>query len=170
MSLVPNIRASQNVLAGKLGHMNFFSSLRMMIFPSKKEIERVYNMLKRVGIAEKIFERTSNLSGGQQQRVAIARALYQEPGGLIADEPVSAIDPARAEDTLGLLLSVSRERGLTLCMSLHHLQLARSFVPRLVGMRDGMIVFDKPASEITDKEFKNLYKLERDTRRLDEGY
>lgn len=160
LSLVPNLRVSQNVMAGRLGRVSFLGSLRAMALPSRADVARAYAILERVGIPEKLFERTDRLSGGQQQRVAIARALFQEPAALLADEPVSSVDPARARDTVALLTRISREEGLTLCMSLHNLQLAREYFPRLVGLRAGRIVFDKPSGEIGDGEFHALYDLE----------
>ena len=113
----------------------------------------------RVGIPEKLYERTDRLSGGQRQRVAIARALFQEPEALLADEPVSSVDPARARDTVALLADINRREGLTLCVSLHNLELARAFFPRLIGMRAGRIVFDRPTTELTDDVFASLYEL-----------
>jgi phosphonate transport system ATP-binding protein len=160
LALVPNVRVVQNVMAGRLGRMGFFASLRAMLFTPRAELERAHAILTRVGIGEKLFERTDTLSGGQQQRVAIARALFQEPEALLADEPVSSVDPARARDTVALMTSVSRERGLTLVMSLHNLELAREFFPRLVGMREGAIKFDGPAADVTPHEFRALYDLD----------
>jgi phosphonate transport system ATP-binding protein len=162
LSLVPNLRVVQNVLAGRLGRHGLVGSLRTMLFPPRAEVRRVHAILERVGIPEKLFERTDTLSGGQQQRVAIARALYQEPEAILADEPVSSVDPARARDTVALLCEISREEGLTLCVSLHNLALAREFFPRLVGMRAGRIVFDRPAAELTDADFAALYELSRE--------
>ncbi|MDJ0976540.1 MAG: ATP-binding cassette domain-containing protein [Planctomycetota bacterium] len=162
LSLVPNLRVSQNVLAGRLGRMGFLASVRAMLFPGRKQVARAHGLLERVGIAEKLFERTDSLSGGQQQRVAIARALFQEPSALLADEPVSSVDPARAKDTVELLTRISREERLTLCMSIHNLELARTYFPRLVGLRGGRVVFDKPSSEIGESEFHALYDLEPD--------
>jgi phosphonate transport system ATP-binding protein len=159
LGLVPNLRVSQNVMSGRLGRTSFLGSVRAMLLPTKAHLARAYGLLERVGIAEKIFERTDRLSGGQQQRVAVARALYQEPSALLADEPVSSVDPARARDTVSLLTSISREEGLTLCMSLHNLDLAREYFPRLVGMRAGRIVFDRPSDDIGDAEFRALYDL-----------
>ncbi len=159
LSLVPNLRVLQNVLAGRVGRHGFWSSLRTMFFPRRAAVERVHRILDRVGIPEKLYERTDTLSGGQRQRVAIARALYQEPEALLADEPVSAVDPARARDALGLLAAISREEGLTLCVSLHNLALAREFFPRLVGLRNGRLVFDRPTAELDDDDFAALYDL-----------
>jgi phosphonate transport system ATP-binding protein len=130
-----------------------------MLFPARAAVRRVHRILERVGIPEKLYERTDTLSGGQRQRVAIARALYQEPEALLADEPVSSVDPARARDAVGLLAAISREEGLTLCVSLHNLALAREFFPRLVGLRHGRIAFDRPTDELDDDDFAALYDL-----------
>ena len=160
LSLVPSQRVIRNVLAGRLGRRGFPGAVRMMLMPTRAEAVDVHRILERVGVQEKLYERTDRLSGGQRQRVAIARALYQEPAALLADEPVSSVDPARARDTVELLTSVSRERGLTLCMSLHNLELARAFFPRLVGMRQGRVVFDRPTDQLSEGEFGELYRLE----------
>jgi phosphonate transport system ATP-binding protein len=159
LSLVPNLRVVQNVLFGRMGQVSFASSLRMMLFPARRDVTAVHTILERVGIADKLYQRTDKLSGGQQQRVAIARALFQQPEAILADEPVSSVDPARAEDTVRLLKSISTDDGLTLCMSLHNLHLARKYFPRLIGMRNGRIVFDGAASELTDDAFQRLYQL-----------
>jgi phosphonate transport system ATP-binding protein len=160
LALVPNLRVSQNVIAGGLGALGFLASARAMLLPSSADLERVVAILERVGIGEKLFQRTDSLSGGQRQRVAIARALFQDPRALLADEPVSSVDPARARDTVGLLRSLCAERGLTLLVSLHDLELAREFFPRLVGLRDGRIVFDRPTSELAESEYRELYRLD----------
>jgi phosphonate transport system ATP-binding protein len=101
----------------------------------------------------------ARLSGGQQQRVAIARAIFQHPAALLADEPVSSVDPARARDTVRLLVELSAEHGFTLCVSLHDLALAREFFPRLIGMRKGRIVFDGAPDELGEEDQRALYDL-----------
>ncbi|MFP6614613.1 MAG: phosphonate ABC transporter ATP-binding protein [Pirellulales bacterium] len=159
LSLVPNLRVLHNVLSGRLGGRSLVGSLRMMSLPTRNEAADVHRLLERVGIEEKLYQRTDRLSGGQQQRVAIARALYQQPEAVLADEPVSSVDPARARDTVRLLTDISKDEGLTLCMSLHNLELAREFFPRLVGMREGRIVFDRVTGDLSDGEFQTLYQL-----------
>ena len=159
LSLIPNLRVSQNVLAGRIGRQSLLGSLGSVFFPSRVALQEVHQILERVGIAEKLFERTDQLSGGQRQRVALARALYQQPTCLLADEPVSSVDPARARDMVQLLTRISREQNLTLCMSLHNLELAREFFPRIIGMRSGRIVFDGPGHRIGDDTFQDLYDL-----------
>jgi phosphonate transport system ATP-binding protein len=158
LALVPTLRVIQNVLAGRLGRISFLQAVRDAIFPSHEAVAEVYAILERVGIPEKLYERVHRLSGGQRQRVAIARALYQWPRALLADEPVSSVDPARARDVVALLTEISRERNLTLCMSLHNLDLAREFFPRLIGVRGGRIAFDR-SSAVADHEFSALYDL-----------
>jgi phosphonate transport system ATP-binding protein len=148
-----------NVLAGRLGEWSVARALREMLWPRRCEQERVHAILERVGISEKLFERVDALSGGQQQRVAIGRALYQDPDVLLADEPISGVDPARARDTLGLLVGVAREAGLTLCASVHNVELAREFLPRLVGLRGGRVLFDGPTDALSDADFAELYAL-----------
>jgi phosphonate transport system ATP-binding protein len=162
LSLVPNLRVSQNVLAGRLGRLDLLGSLRHMLLPRRSDLVEVHRLLERVGIEDKLFERTDRLSGGQKQRVAIARAVFQEPSALIADEAVSSVDPARARDTVELLTRISQEEGLTLCMSLHSLDLARDYFPRLIGMRAGRVVFDRSSEKIGNTEFDALYDLGAD--------
>jgi phosphonate transport system ATP-binding protein len=169
LCLVPNLRVSQNVISGGLGRLSFLSSLRAMFLPPRAELERAASILARVGIAEKLFRRTDSLSGGQRQRVAIARALYQDPSALLCDEPVSSVDPARARDTVELLAEISRERGLTLVVSLHDIALAREFFPRLVGLRRGRVVFDRATATIDASELTALYELESSRDGIDDA-
>ena len=162
--LVPNLRVLQNVLSGRLGRQGMLSSLRSMIRPSRQELEEVHALLERLGVADKLYQRVDTLSGGEQQRVAVARALYQEPGALLADEPLASLDPARARETLELMIDVARERGLTLILSLHDLDLARALVPRLVALRRGALVFDLPTGEVSEEELAPLYDVGGRTR------
>lgn len=163
LGLVPNVRVGRNVLNGGLGKINLTQTIRQLICPKSEEIQRAFLLLERTGIGEKIYNRTNSLSGGQQQRVAVARALYQEPAILLADEPVSAIDPTRARDMISLLTQLSKEEGITLVVSLHNLDLAREFFPRLIGLRDGQIAFDLSSDKLSEEECKDLYQLDKST-------
>ena len=91
----------------------------------------------------------------------MARALFQRPLALLADEPVSSVDPARARDTVNLLVRISKEEQLTLCMSLHHLELARSQFSRIVGLRQGGVAFDRRTEDLDEGTFQELYALEQ---------
>jgi phosphonate transport system ATP-binding protein len=165
LALIPNLRVSQNVIAGKLGALSFAQSVRAMLLPARPDLERAAGILERVGIGDKLFQRTDSLSGGQRQRVAIARALFQDPWAILADEPVSSVDPARARDTVALLREVCLERGLTLLVSLHDLGLAREFFPRLVGLREGRVVFDRASAGLDEGSLRELYRLEGEDER-----
>ncbi len=159
LRLVPNVAVLQNVLSGKLGKLGVLGSLRAMVLPKRADVEAAYRILERLGVGEKLYERTDRLSGGQRQRVAIARALFQDPSSLFADEPVSSVDPARARALVELLTAVAAERGLTLCVSLHNLTLAREMFPRIVGLREGRVVFDGPPDSIDEAQFGELFRL-----------
>ncbi len=159
LRLVPNLRVSQNILSGALGRLSFFQSLLMFLKPRTDDLLEVHRLLERVGIPDEMYQRLDRLSGGQMQRVALARALFQKPGLLLADEPVSSVDPARAADLVQLITDISRDDGLTLCVSLHDPALARRFFPRIVGLRAGRVVFDKPTGDITNREIQDLYTL-----------
>ncbi len=167
LGLIPNLRVAQNVMAGRVGRLGLFASARAMLRQSRPELEEIHALLEDLGIEDKLFQRVDTLSGGEQQRVAIARALFQAPDALLADEPLAALDPARAKETLALLLNLARERGLTVVTSLHDLALARIEVPRLIGMRGGRIHFDRPAAEVTDSELDRLYELATEVPRHD---
>ncbi|MEM7384332.1 MAG: ATP-binding cassette domain-containing protein [Verrucomicrobiota bacterium] len=168
LGLVPNLRVFQNIVTGRLGRRGLWGGLRDLLFPARDQMARVHALLERVGIEEKLYERTSTLSGGQQQRVAVARALFQNPEAILADEPVSGVDPARAASLIALLSDLALERELTLVMSLHNLELARAHFPRLIGLRDGAIRFDGPPDAIEDRTFADLYHLNEE-KMLDDG-
>ncbi|MBZ0269807.1 ATP-binding cassette domain-containing protein [bacterium] len=166
--LVPELRVIQNVTAGRVGRRGFVGALRDALAPSADTVLAAHAVLERVGIPEKLYERTSRLSGGQQQRVAVARALFQSPEALLADEPVSSVDPARARATMHLLTRLAREEGLTLIVSIHHVEIAREFFPRLVGMRGGTVRFDRPTDDLADEDLRVLYDL-RDDELIEDG-
>jgi len=130
--------------------------MRSLLLMGSREKEEVADLLRRVGIEEKIFHRVDHLSGGQQQRVAIARALFQRPQMILADEPVSAVDPERAKSLVELLIGLSREEGQTLVMSLHDIDLAKRYFDRVIGLRKGQVVMDGAPDEI---DLTQLYDL-----------
>ena len=155
--LVPGLRVIQNVLLGGVGKQHFLGTLRRMLWQKRNETQAVFSILRQLGIEEKLYQRTENLSHGQQQRVAIARALYQDPAGLLADEPVSSVDPQRSRQVLSLLIDLAHERGLTLVVALHDLELAKAMFPRLIGMQGGGVVFDCASQDLTEGMTDALY-------------
>lgn len=157
LGLVPSLKVYQNVALGKIGQLHPLSMLRKVLLPKKAELAIIHEVLERVGIPEKLYDTTSTLSGGQQQRVAVARALLQNPHTILADEPVSAVDPARAKSLIELLEKISIENNLTVVMSIHNIHLARQHFPRVLGLRLGKLVLD--SSDPTEKELDTLFNL-----------
>ncbi len=157
LGIVKNLKVFQNIFLGKVGRISTPSMLWRFLFPPKSEILKIHQLLERTGIEKKLYSVTSTLSGGQQQRVAIARALYQGAHTILADEPISSVDPARANSLIQLLIDISRENNLTLIMSIHNIELAQKFFPRLIGLKHGKIILDQ--SKVTPAELENLYQL-----------
>jgi phosphonate transport system ATP-binding protein len=155
--LVEQLPVVHNVLAGRLSDWGFFKSLISLVFPQDKEL--AVKALERVGLLDKIYEKTSKLSGGEQQRVALARLLVQKPEVILADEPVSSLDPARSEDILFMLTKLAREEGQTLVASLHTVEYARKYFNRIIALREGKLYFDLPVEHITDDVLEQLYNL-----------
>ena len=154
--LVDSLPVIHNVLAGRLGEWGLLRSLLSLVIP--QEAWRAKQALERVGLADKIYRRTSQLSGGEQQRVALARLLVQHPKVLLADEPVSSLDPARAEDLMNMLNRITVEEQLTLIVSLHSLQHLHHFT-RVIALREGKLYFDRPAAEVNPNDLEELYVL-----------
>lgn len=160
-ALVGPLRVAHNVAAGRLGSWSSLRALRALVRPV--EVGAIRDQLDRVGIADKIWERTDSLSGGQQQRVAIARLLFQRPQLLLTDEPVSSLDPANSKAMLDVLLEAcDDDPDRALLASLHDAPLALSHCQRVVGLRDGRIRFDEPAAALTDADMAELYAFEHD--------
>ncbi|MBI6664713.1 phosphonate ABC transporter [Pseudomonas syringae] len=159
----PPLPARQRVVtavsAGRLGQWGLGKSLLNLLHPL--DISGTREVLARLDLADKLFERCQQLSGGQLQRVGIARALYQQPELLLADEPVSAMDPRLADHTLALLCQHAIEHNVTLVASLHAVELALAHFPRVIGVRDGRIHFDLAASEVGREHLDTLYANEQ---------
>lgn len=153
--LPPRQRVVTAVSAGRLGQWSLPRALLNLLHPL--DAAGVQAELARLDLADKLFARCDELSGGQLQRVGIARVLYQQPELLLADEPVSAMDPVLAGHTLGLLGEEAQRRGLTLIASLHAVDLALAHFPRVIGVREGRILFDRPAGEVSPAELEALY-------------
>lgn len=157
--LPPRQRVVTAVLAGKLGQWSLAKGLLNLLHPL--DAAGAQAALARLDIADKLFQRCDQLSGGQLQRVGIARVLYQAPELILADEPVSAMDPVLAGHTLAVLNREAAERGMTLVASLHAVDLALAHFPRVIGIRDGRIAFDLPAAEVQPEQLDALYANEQ---------
>jgi phosphonate transport system ATP-binding protein len=154
-NLAKRLSVIENVLSGGLGYQpSFRSTLR--IFTQEERRQALIN-LKRVGLLEHAYKRADELSGGEQQRVAIARTLMQQPALILADEPVSSLDPKLSRVVLDILKRVCREDGITALVSLHTLELTREYADRVIGLRKGEIIFDGPTPELTAAAVDAIY-------------
>jgi phosphonate transport system ATP-binding protein len=160
-ALVGRLRVARNVAAGRLGRWGIATTVRSLVRPVA--LDEIIGCLDRVGIGEKLWDRADQLSGGQQQRAAIARVLFQDPELLLLDEPVSALDPARSVAVLSELVSATGDRQRAVIMSLHDAALAVAHCQRIIGLRDGVVQLDVPASEVTGAMLDELYALEGTT-------
>lgn len=145
----------RNALVGRFAHSPAFRTL--LGIPSAEDREIVLRALDSVGMLDKVWARGGALSGGQKQRVAIARALAQEPGVMLADEPVASLDPPTAHAVMADLRRINAERGLTVLVNIHLMDLARQYTDRMIGLRDGRIVYDGPAAAASDADFEQIY-------------
>ena len=143
------------VLAGKLGKWPLWKALASLAYP--QDIPGARDALARVQLDDKLFARCDQLSGGQLQRAGIARVLYQGAELILADEPVSALDPALSLATVRLLVQEAAARQATLVASLHAVDLALANFSRIVGIRDGRVAFDLPAAQVSDAQLQALY-------------
>ena len=159
-NLVGRLRVVHNVLAGNLGRWSTATALASLLQP--RGTSEAARALEQVGMPEKLWARTDELSGGQQQRVAIARVLIQNPEVILADEPVSSVDPSLAVTIVSLLRGLAHERRKTLLMNLHSVELALSYFPRIVGIRDGRVRFDLAPDKVTAELLAALYAGYRD--------
>lgn len=154
----PRQRVVTAVLAGRIGRWPAWKGLLSLVYPV--DIDGAEQMLSRMEIADKLFERCDRLSGGQLQRVGVARVLYQQPDLILTDEPVSAVDPALSDRIVGELNREAIARGVTLVASLHAVDLALHWFPRIIGVRAGEIMFDLPPVRVSDPMLEELYASE----------
>ncbi len=155
-NLTLRMSVAGNVLAGLLPVVSTGRALLGWFTPEHRR--KACALLERVGLDPRhLRRRAGELSGGQQQRVGIARAFMLDPEVVLADEPVASLDPKISRDILALVREAARERNTTVLCSLHQVDLAREFGDRIVGMRDGRVVFDGTPAEFTDERVRQLY-------------
>lgn len=155
-NIVGRLTCLENVMSGALGRIR---GPRYGVLTYSKALRReALEQLDRVGLGDRAFQRTDTLSGGQQQRVAIARTMMQKPKLVLADEPVASLDPEISGQVMDVLFRVCKEEQLSVLCSLHQVDLALGWADRLIGLRDGKLVLDKPAKGLTNEEAMAVYK------------
>jgi len=154
-NLVPRMDVVSNVLHGTLNRRSALATM-FNLFP-REDIHKAIDILERLGIAEHAAKRAEALSGGQQQRVAIARALMQDPKIILADEPIASLDPMNAQIVMQALRRIHEEDGRMVIANLHTLDTARRYCDRVIGMRDGRIVFDGTPEQLTTGAARDIY-------------
>lgn len=153
--LPPRQRVVTSVLAGRLPAMGGWTSLRSLFYPS--DIPSAHEALVHFDLGDKLFERVDRLSGGERQRVGLARALLAPASLWLIDEPLSALDPMRARMAMTALVGQARERQATLVATLHQVDMALAHFDRVVGLRDGQLVFDLPSTQVSRERLAHLY-------------
>lgn len=154
-NLVRKNTVQKNVISGRLGYYSNWQTLLGLF--SKEDYARTETALEKVGLADKLKDRSDSLSGGQQQRVSIARTIVQEADLILADEPVSALDPVTSETVMNDFKRLNEENERTIVINIHSVDLARRYASRIIGMRAGEIVFDGPAYAATDEKLNEIY-------------
>ncbi|WP_299499978.1 phosphonate ABC transporter ATP-binding protein [uncultured Roseobacter sp.] len=154
-NLVLRMDVVSNVLHGTLNRRSTLATM-FNLFPDA-DIQQAIAILDRLGIAEHAAKRAEDLSGGQQQRVAIARALMQDPKIILADEPIASLDPMNAQVVMRALRRIHEEDGRTVISNLHTLDTARRYCDRVIGMRDGRIVFDGTPEQLSTAAARDIY-------------
>ena len=159
-NLIPRLDVLTNVLMGRLNHRGQLSSLLGLF--SAHERAMALAALERFDLEGVALQRAGTLSGGQQQRVAICRALLQEPRLMLADEPIASLDPRNARIVMDSLRRIHREDGLTVLVNLHHLDTARHYCDRIVGLSAGRVVFDGTPAALTSDRVRDVYGVSED--------
>lgn len=154
-ALVERLSVMENVLSGQLGYVGFWRSF-LRKFP-QPAIDEAFRLLERVGLDHMADKRADELSGGQRQRVGIARALIQDPALLLVDEPTASLDPKTSRQIMRLICELCDERGLSAIINIHDVALAKMFVPRVIGLKLGEMVFDGGPDGLTPDVLTDIY-------------
>ncbi len=159
-NLVGRLSANMNVLTGRLGYSRSFFNL--LGYFSREEREIAMRSLERVNMLHRAKFRADRLSGGEKQRVNIARAVSQQPKLLLADEPVASLDPELSWTVMGDLARVAREEGVPTLINIHEVELAKAFTDRMIGIAQGVVVFDGTPAELDDEAMRTIYRFDKE--------
>jgi phosphonate transport system ATP-binding protein len=154
-NLIEELSVLMNVLVGRLPHLSLLRGITFQFKDTDKEI--AYHALKKVGLADKLYEPPGNLSGGQKQKVAIARALAQQPMIFLADEPTASLDPRSSNEIMELLTEISQENAITILCVLHRVEFAERYAKRIIGIKGGKNAVDQNTNKINKDDLIKLY-------------
>jgi len=154
-NLVYRLTVFQNVMHGRLGHMSTLNGVLGRY--TEEDKEKAFEILESLGLGDQIYKRAGDLSGGQKQRVGIARALIQEPSLLLCDEPIASLDPVTSRTIMDLIVDQAQKRGIACLTNLHQVDIAREYSTRILGIRNGKLVYDDTAERLTDEQVDNVY-------------
>ena len=157
-ALVERLTVMENVLSGRLGYVGFWRSF-LRKFP-QSDINAAFGLLEKVGLDTMVNKRADELSGGQRQRVGIARALIQKPVILLVDEPTASLDPKTSRQIMRLITELCEENQLTAIINIHDVALAQMYAERIVGLREGSIVYDGPPDDLKPDVLTEIYGKE----------
>jgi phosphonate transport system ATP-binding protein len=157
-NLVKRTSVIKNVLAARVADMPLWMSLLGLY--TKKDKIIALEALDQVGILEKAYTRADQLSGGQQQRVALARCVAQQPKIILADEPVASLDPVTSNQVMNDFVKINKELNITVIANMHHVDIALKFANRVIGIKEGLIVFDGPSNKVNNQILKEIYGRE----------
>lgn len=154
-NLIKRTTVIKNVLAARVADMGLIQSLLGLY--SKKDRIIALEALDQVGILEKAYTRADQLSGGQQQRVALARCVAQQPQIILADEPVASLDPVTSQQVMNDFVKINKELNISVIANMHHVDIALKYARRVIGIKEGLIVFDGPSSAVNNEILKEIY-------------
>ena len=157
-NLVYRLTVFQNVMHGRLGHMSTLDATLGRY--TEKDKEKAFEILHSLGLEDQIYKRAGDLSGGQKQRVGIARALMQEPSLLMCDEPIASLDPVTSRVIMDIIVDQAKQRGIACLINLHQVDVAKEYSTRIIGMKDGKLVFDGSPDLLTDDKIDEVYGAE----------
>ena len=159
-NLVYRLSVLQNVLHGRLGYKQGIKGL-FGAYTEEEKMEAI-NLIEELGLQDYIYSKASELSGGQKQRVGIARAIMQNPDLLLCDEPIASLDPSSAKVTMEMLWNMTKKHNITCIANLHQVDIAKRYSTRIIGLKDGNIVFDGTPRELTQEKIGEIYGEESD--------
>lgn len=156
-NLVPRLTVIENVLHGRFGYKTVMQGVLGRF--TEEEKQDAFYLLEKLGIEEHAYKRCDQLSGGQQQRVGICRALIQKPKLVLCDEPIASLDPNASKVIMDHLKSITSEMNITCLVNLHQVEVAQDYSDRIIGLKEGKIVFDGPKLKLSEERINHIYGI-----------